>query len=355
MSGRWFELVSGSAGGVRARIARAGLSALSLPYAAASGLRKWLYFKGILHSARAPLPVISVGNIVAGGAGKTPLVERLARELALLGLRPAVVMRGYGRTKGGTSDEAALLRAKLGDAACVIEDADRLRGCALARSRGAHVALLDDGFQHLAIARDLDIVALDATNPFGFGRLLPAGLLREPPSALGRASAIVITRADLVSAEALEALRTRLKELSPRAFIAESVHRPAALIEGSRRLRPEELAGRRIVSFCGIGNPGAFEKTLERLGAELVLTRRFPDHHRFTPEELARLLADSRGAGAQLCVTTQKDFVRLSPGDWPAGDMPLAVLAVELEFVRGGQELVALVEEIARREAQAAP
>lgn len=354
MSSRWFDIVSGAAKGPAARAARGALAALSAGYAAATGLHRLIYSIGIAKPARAALPVISVGNIVAGGTGKTPLVEYLARGLASRGRRPAIVMRGYVTRRGCSSDEAALLRANLHGAADVIEDSDRLRGCERSRASGADVALLDDGFQHLRLARELDVVALDATNPFGFGRLLPAGCLRERPQALARAGAVVITRADLVPTEELAMLRERVRELAPGAPIAEAAHRPSVLagLDGARR-EISALQGARVAAFCGIGNPYAFGMTLRRLGAEVVLARRWPDHHVYSPSELAEFAREARSRGAELCVTTQKDAVRLAPGVWPKDAPPLVVLSVEIAFISGERELWELVERAARTTGEA--
>jgi len=334
----WLDIVSGTEQGVGASVARVFLRALSVPYAAAVRGRKWLYDAAVLRPARAPIPVVSVGNITAGGTGKTPLVEYLVRGLAEQGLRPSVVMRGYGARRGGTSDEAALLRANLGRDVPVVEETDRHLGALrAAREFKADVAILDDGFQHLALARDLDVVTVDATCPFGFGRLLPAGCLRERPESLARADAIVLTRTDLPPHEELSAIRRRVGELAPGALVAESVYEPSAL-EGAAGRRPVgEIHRRRVAAFCGIGNPYAFGLAIRRLGAEVVFARRFPDHHPFSAAELDAVAREAGAREAVAVVTTQKDAERIADGMWPEAAPPLLVLRAEFA-VRVGEE-----------------
>ncbi len=341
MRSEWFDIVSGARKGAPAALARGALRALSVPYAAATGARMWLYGTGILVARRAGVPVLSVGNITAGGTGKTPLVEHLALGLVSRGRRPAVVMRGYGATDASGSDEATILRANLGEHVPVIENPDRLEGVRAAASEfGADVAVLDDGFQHLRLARDLDIVTLDATSPFGFGRLLPAGCLRERPRALARAQVIVITRADLPPGPDVTALREHVMRLAPEACVVSSVYAPARLESFSARTVTAlgELQGISAAAFCGIGNPYAFGMTIRRLGARLVFSRRFPDHHPFSREELAEVAGEAAVEGAALVLTTQKDAARIPEGAWPDGAPPLHVLRAEFAFRDGERD-----------------
>jgi tetraacyldisaccharide 4'-kinase len=340
----WFDVVSGARRGAGAAFARGVLRALSVPYAVATGARRWLYDAGIVGSARAAVPVLSVGNITVGGTGKTPLVEHLARRLVSRGRRPAVVMRGYGASAAGGSDEATLLRANLGDGVAVVENPNRFEGVqTAARESGADVAVLDDGFQHLALARDLDIVALDATSPFGFGRLLPAGCLREGPAALARAHVIVITRADLPPEADVAELRAHVGRLAPAAGVAESVYAPARLEPLSGEAGPAladlaNLDGARAAAFCGIGNPYVFGMTIRRLGARLVYSKRFADHHPFSGGELADVAREAGARRADVVLTTQKDAARIPRGAWPDGSPPLCVLRAEFAFRDGERE-----------------
>jgi len=338
---QWFDIVSGASKGSGATVARIALGALAAPYAAATGARRWLYSSGLFRARRAPIPVLSVGNITVGGTGKTPLVEHLARGLASRGRRPAVVMRGYGATPGGGSDEATLLRENLGGDVAVIVNPDRLAGVQTAvEESGADIAVLDDGFQHLSLARDLDIVALDATTPFGFGRLLPAGCLREGPAALARANVIVITRSDLAPEADVAELRAHVSSLAPDARVAESTYSPVRLetLAGEGRFEVAELDGMLASAFCGIGNPYAFGMTIRRLGAKVVYSKRFADHHPFSAREIADVACEAGPRGAKVVITTQKDAKRIPDGAWPDGAPPLCILHAEFAFQTGERE-----------------
>ncbi len=237
---------------------------------------------------RAGIPVICVGNLTVGGTGKTPMVGWVIEVLKKAGKHPAILTRGYGR------DEPRLLE-KLG--VSVVAEPDRVKGASLAKEKGADVLVMDHGFQHLRLARDLDIVLVDATDPWGGGHLLPWGKLREPKEALGRAGAVVITRADQVASEALRLLREEITRLAPAALAAEAVHQPVG---------GEDLRGKRVLAVCGIGNPEAFRGTLEGLGAQVTL-KAFPDHHAYTEADVAAVNA----LGAETVVITEKDAVKL--------------------------------------------
>jgi tetraacyldisaccharide 4'-kinase len=354
VSTAWFDIVSGARKGVGASLARAGLRLLSVPYRAAVGARRFLYCTGIRRTKMAPMPVVSVGNLTVGGTGKTPLVEYLARGLVERGRAPAIVMRGYAPKKGAASDEAALLRVNLAPLVPVIEEPDRYLGALRARREsGADVVILDDGFQHLRLHRDLDIVTLDATHPFGFDRLFPAGCLREKPEALARAGVIVVTRTDLAEAEDLDAVMSRLARLAPEAIVATSTFRPAALEGGGVRRDVSELRGLDVAVFCGIGNPHAFVTSLKRLGARVVATRRFADHHAFTRDDLAAVAAEAKAKKAALVLTTQKDASRIADGAWPVSAPPLCVVRANFQVTQGEAALWRAVEDAARAKAEA--
>lgn len=321
MSGAaYLDIVSGARRGPLAAMARAFLSVLALFYRLAVALRNAAFDLGLRRASRVACPVFSVGNLTAGGTGKTPLVEYLGRALLARGKKVAILSRGY-RGRGaplGRNDEALLLAENLPEAA-QIQDPDRVRGARAALASGADCILLDDGFQHRRIARDLDVVLVDATNPWGYGRLLPRGLLREPRAALARARIVAITRADLVSGERLAALRAEIEARAPRATIAEVVEEPLALARigptSEPPLEPAWLAGRTVFAFSGIGNPAAFHARLERLGARVCGRRSFPDHHAYAEEDLLRVVEAARGAGAEAIVCTQKDAVKIAGAD----------------------------------------
>src|ERR1043165_499657 len=299
------------------------LAPLGTLYGALVRTRLRLYRSGFLKSEKVGSPVISVGNITAGGTGKTPLVEWVARALAGEGRRACVLTRGYGRADERRrvvasdgervladfeecGDEPRLLAERLVGAASVVCDRDRVAAARWAREHlGADAFVLDDGFQHLRIARDLDIVTLDATEPWGGGHLLPRGRLREPPSSLARADCVVITRAEL--AGDLETLRAEAARLSGgrAAVIASRVRtRGLALLNNPSADSPnDEHEGRAVendaAAFCAVGNPRAFFEQLRREGFGLRLTRAFVDHHRFTQANVDGVAREAERRGAR--------------------------------------------------------
>jgi tetraacyldisaccharide 4'-kinase len=283
----------------------------SLPYGLAVRLRNLAYTRGWRKVERVLVPVVSVGNLTAGGTGKTPCVEYVARYYRRRELAVAILSRGYG-SAGGPNDEALLLEENLPDVPH-LQGPDRV---ALARTAveelESEVLLLDDGFQHRRLARDLDLVLVDATNPWGHG-LLPRGLLREPASGLRRGHAVVLTRSDQVEPAQCERLRQRLARLAPGLPVVEATHQPVELInaegsvEGLALLREHPVG-----AFCGIGNPAAFQRTLADLGARLSAFRTFPDHHGYTRADVDALRAWAEGLPPEaVVVTTQKDLVKL--------------------------------------------
>lgn len=324
--------------------ARLGLGVLSAGWTAAHHLRRALYATGLERTRSLPVPVLSIGNLAVGGTGKTPFTAWIAAGLRGRGHHPGILSRGYGpRAAGGPgslSDEGAVLRRALGDEVPLREDANRLRGGRrlLAEFPDTDVLLLDDGFQHWQLARDLDVVLLDATRPFGYGHLLPRGLLREPPRALERAGVVVVTRAERVDAGALEEIRARVAELSS-AVLAVARSRPAGVEVDGVTHEPGWLRGRRVFAVCGIGNPQSFVAHLEALGAVVVGRRFLPDHAAPTTGAWTGLREGARAAGAEVVVTTRKDAVKVErlPPD-------VAVYEVSMHVDDGEAELWAAVE-----------
>ena len=325
------------------------LRPLSWLFGAISGLRRWLYDRRLLPTAKLDVPIVCVGNLVAGGTGKTPMVVFLARRLAARGKLPGVLSRGYGKAgaAGAESDEARLYAELLGDLPRVAQP-DRIAGARRLMEDGAELLLLDDGFQHRRLARDLDLVLIDATRPFGLARgpraFLPRGLLRESPVALRRAGALVLTRTDLVGTEALDELELELEAWAPGVARLRTCHAPVGL----RRLdagpagasEPSALAGREVDALSAIGHPAAFEATLVKLGARLATTRRFEDHHEYQLADLAGL-----GAGRPI-VTTAKDAVKLRALLAGADGPEVLVLDIGLVVTRGMDVLDALLDSL---------
>ena len=286
-----------------------------------------LYRRGLLKPAKLPFPVISVGNITAGGTGKTPLVEYLAHAIADAGFTVCILTRGYGRENPGrrvlvsdavtvfatepeAGDEPLLLAKKLRGVAAVICDADRFAaGQWAVDNLNSTVFILDDGFQHLQLARDLNVVTIDATDPWGGGHLLPRGRLREPARGLSRADLIVITRAD--QSTKLDLLKDEIRELANRPLLISRM-----VVRGLRELGNSAAAQKMqidkpVAAFSAIGNQDAFVRQLEAEGIEIVRVSTFRDHHRYTQREIDDIVASAKDAGAHALITTEKDAVKL--------------------------------------------
>jgi tetraacyldisaccharide 4'-kinase len=331
------------------------LGPLGALYGLAIRARLALYRRGALRVHRIDAPVVSVGNITTGGTGKTPLVEWLARDLARRNHRPCILTRGYGRDRAGRrvlvsdgerlladalegGDEPRLLAERLMGAAAVLSDADRVGAArwAMAALR-SDLFILDDGFQHLRIARDLNILTIDATNPWGGRRLLPYGRLREPLRELERADCCVITRAE--QARGVEALREEVwRRSGGRPVFLTNVrtrglrlmtHTPLTEAQSSSALLPAREAPQRVAAFCALGNSQAFFEHLQADGFTLAYTRAFPDHHVYTQSDIEAVEREARSGGAQALLTTAKDEVKLRALDF---QLPCYVVEIELEF-----------------------
>jgi tetraacyldisaccharide 4'-kinase len=314
------------------------LSPLSTLYGRAVALRAKWYASGKIVSRPLPRPSISVGNLTFGGTGKTPFTEFLARRFRFEGRCPAILSRGYGRRSRGVvvvsagegplvspeeggDEPVAMARATSG--VVIVVGERRADAARRAADLGADLFLLDDGFQHLAVSRDVNLLLLDARDPFGGGRLPPAGRLREPIAALARADAIVFTRVDrsAPAAEALDAI-ARLHPTVPR-FHARI--RPAGLRdEGGGPVDSGTLRDRRCIAVCGVASSAEFAATLADLGLAAEERLEFRDHQRYRERHLARIRHAAEGAGASFIVTTEKDAVKL------AGRLPLPLLTVRL-------------------------
>lgn len=320
-------LVRGERRGPLATAARAGLRLASVPYGLGAWWRNRRYDRG-KNVHRAGVPVVSVGNLTLGGTGKTPCVEWVARFYRDLGVQVAILSRGYG-AEAGRNDEAMVLEENLPDVPH-LQDADRVAAAARAvEELESELLVLDDGFQHRRLHRDLDLVLIDATAPPFRDRLFPGGTLREPVASLKRAGVIVVTRTDQADPAAVEALRRWLATRFPDKPVAWSEHRPVGA---------EALRGRTVGAICGIGNPAAFRRTLEDLGATVAAFRTFPDHHPYTRADVddLRAWADKLPPGA-VVATTQKDWVKLRLPD--LAGRPLVAVRITLAFREGADRL----------------
>jgi tetraacyldisaccharide 4'-kinase len=334
------------------------LPPLSLLYGAVTRTRLSLYRRGTFVTTKLERPVISVGNITTGGTGKTPLVEWVARTLATRDKKVCILTRGYGRkdphlqvivsdgygvlaspTEAG--DEPYLLATNLAGLAAVISSADRIAaGEEAIKDFGSDCFVLDDGFQHLRLARDLNIVTIDATNPWGGGSLLPYGRLRESREGMSRADCVVITRCDQV--KSLDALRSEITKFAGNRPIFHSHMRTSRV--SALKTGPGVLSSRaRLAAFCAIGNPSAFFEDLRRSGYELVFERSFPDHHVFSQDEIDSLIESAKRAGANSLITTAKDAVKLRMMSF---SVPCYVLEIEIS-IENGQELARMIMEAA--------
>ena len=345
------ELVSGRWKGPLAAGLRGLLAALELPYRAIVQSRNRRFDSGRAQPQRVAAPVISVGNLTVGGTGKTPLVAWLAEWFTQRGLAATIISRGYKSRGGRPNDEALELAARL-PGVPHLQNPDRIAAAAQALASNPRQALiLDDAFQHRRLARDLDIVLLDALEPFGFERLLPRGLLREPAESLARAHVVALSRSDAVSAERRAEIESRVKRLAPQALWLELTHRPRGLLSASgRREELASLRGQSIASFCGIGNPDGFRHTLAAAGLNAVELLELPDHCAYDERTISRLTQWLEGVPqAAAAVCTQKDLVKI-PHEQLAG-RPLWAVEIELAIVRGELELSRLLEELMARAA----
>ena len=327
----------------------------SLLYWLSMKLRTAAYKTGLIRMHKAPVPVISIGNIVAGGTGKTPMTIHVARILMDKGVRVAVLSRGYKRkskrkdqksnslvVSEGLSlmssvdeagDEPYLMAMRLlgtieKPGAMVIVGQDRVAGAEKAVELGAQVIILDDGFQHLRLERDLDIVLLDGQRPYGNGWLLPAGMLREPRSALRRADAIVFTRCNNE--------KSKIKNQKSKAVVFETRHktgRPYGFADGFTPA-PEKLKDSRILLFSGIARPESFEQSVREAGLSFAVHLKYPDHHHYSQDQLNQIAGKAQGCDYLL--TTEKDMVKL-PSGIDLGK-PLFVLPVEIAFMDEAQQ-----------------
>jgi tetraacyldisaccharide 4'-kinase len=288
--------------------------------------------------------VISVGNLTVGGTGKTPMTAWIVRQLQDLGRSPAILSRGY-KARHGVSDECELLADLTG--APVIRNPNRLAGAkhALAGEQAADILVLDDGFQHMRLRRALDIVLIDATNPFGPGiGCFPLGRMREPRSALRDADAIIITRCDRVSHAKCESLEQTLRRHAPRATMHRACHRPTKVLdENGRELSIRGLAGRSIYAFCGLANPAGFLQTVIDLEVALVGSQALEDHAVYPPDRIETINSMAEKCEADVLLTTQKDGVKLNPADF---DLPLWQLTVEMEITHGREELLQAIQRV---------
>jgi tetraacyldisaccharide 4'-kinase len=373
------EVISGERRDFKAKFMRAILFGSSKLYQVGVKVHRWLINVRILRDKTLGVQVIVIGNLTVGGTGKTPVVEKFARELRDAGRNVAILSRGY-RSKplpfhrwlfdkiflrddqnpprvvsDGKSllldsemagDEPYMLASNLKDVV-VLVDKDRVKSGRYAIEKfGCDTLLLDDGFQYWKLrGRRHDVVLVDRQEPFGNEHLLPRGTLREPPSHLARAQTIFITKSDGQTV----ALRQRIAEFNGAAAIIECVHHPLYLedVFTGERQTLDLLRGRKVASLSGIAQPDSFEQSLVKLGAELVYSKRFADHHRFTQQEILNVINRGKKRQAATIITTQKDAVRFPKID--RRDLPIYFMRVEIQIVSGANDFQDCVRKICFR------
>jgi tetraacyldisaccharide 4'-kinase len=373
------EVVVEQRAGRTADFTRAILYFISRGFLIGVKFRRFLYNVRILRDSTLGVQVIAIGNLTLGGTGKTPVVEKFARALQEGGRKVAILSRGY-RSKppplrkrvadvllfrrdstpprvvsDGKSllldsetagDEPFMLASNLKDVV-VLVDKDRVKSGRYAIEKfGCDTLLLDDGFQYWKLrGRRQDIVLVDCQAPFSNEQLFPRGTLREPPSHLSRANVIFITKSDGKTG----VLRERLASYNPDAGIIECIHHPLYFedVFTGERHGLELIKGRNVASFSGIAQPESFEQSLSALGATVVYSKRFADHHRFTQQELLNAINRGKKRQANLLVTTQKDAVRFPKID--RRDLPIYFVRVEIKILSGAEDFQDLVRKICFR------
>ena len=349
------KLISGRNSGPFAPVARLLLNIIAAFYGMGVCLRNRLFDGGQAKSyavttaglvtsdrAQVTVPIISVGNITVGGTGKTPLVIWLCNLFREQNVNCAILTRGY-KAATGQDDEPGML-AKNCPGTAVVVNPDRLAGAIEAvKKHRAQVLIMDDGFQHRRLHRDIDIVTIDAMLPFGYGRLLPAGLLREPVSALKRAQAAIVTRCDLVSRNNLAELTATISRINPKMIVAQTIHSSVCAKSSKKQIPLEELKNKKTFVFCGIANPDAFFATVGLAGANITGSKIYDDHHSYTAGDIEVIYRDAAQSGAEMILTTEKDYNKIDLPDSPSV-LELAYLAVRLQFVEGADRIRELIE-----------
>ena len=352
------DLLSGRRRDLAAAVLRSGLHLASFAYSSAMSMRNLGYDLGLIQVRRAPVPVISLGNITTGGTGKTPFAAWLANWLSAHGRNPGLLSRGYRSFNRGlpnnpvdvanstnNSNDEKLVLDRLCPSVPHLQQQDRVKSAFQAVSDfGCDTLILDDGFQHRRLHRDLDLLLIDALQPWGYEHVLPRGLLRESMTGLRRADLILVTRTDQCTAEQQLLLRAKLLDIRGTDEHVGIAFKPRRFVDLNWQPRSMEgVAGQKALIFCGIGNPGGFRRTVESLDITCGAMQAFPDHYHYTDRDLSQLADRARDVSADVVFTTQKDLVKISPISW--GGPPLFAIEIGVEFVSG----VELMESNLRR------
>ena len=336
---QFYNLVSGRKTGITATVLRYGLRLLEVPYCATVSARNFLYDQRILPSHRFPIPIISVGNLTLGGTGKSPMVAWLCRFFLEQKMCPGLISRGYGKRTNGSNDEFLEMAYRF-PTIPHLQHWNRAEAIQkLQQTEQVDLIILDDAFQHRRVKRNVDLVLLDATAPFGFGHVFPRGTLREPLNGLRRADVALLTRSDLADESERQKIRQTVLTLNPNIIWGETHHASTSLISIESATKNfcsepvESIYGQSALAFCGIGNPAAFQKTLEQCGIHVVKLIRFPDHYRYTVRDADELIQTAKTFGTDLILCTMKDLVKLNQPEF-AG-LPFQAVSIELQFTVG--------------------
>lgn len=335
------------------RLVRCLLWPVSVLYGIGARFKNAQYDWGWKSSFDSKLCVISVGNLSVGGTGKSPVVSWLASFLRRRDIRVAILSRGYGQLAEGQNDEALELEMLHPDVPH-LQHWDRVASARLAEDElEMQCLLLDDGFQHRRMGRDLDIVLLDASCPPHTQRLLPAGLFREPMSSLSRCHIVILTRVDQADENELNALKLQIKRSNTEAVVIESSHQPNALVAYPNERLPvsETLTGRSVLAFCGIGNANSFFDSLEKQGCKILDRKRWPDHHAYSADDVEELGRWASEHQADFLVCTVKDWVKLQTANIQG--VPLLALRIELSVIAGEDELTRYLDQLLSRRIEA--
>jgi tetraacyldisaccharide 4'-kinase len=340
----WRRVISGEAHGIGPSLARGALTVLSKPYGLAASFRD---FARSGDAEAVGLPVISVGNITAGGTGKTPVTSMVVAELKRRGRRPVILSRGYKAGADGVNDEAKVLARQHPDVLHLTGKDRLVLAQRVADEKLGDAIVLDDGFQVRNLHRSLDVCLIDATNPFGYGKVLPRGLLREPLTGLYRARPVMITRTEIAAPHAVAEIKREILRWNEHARIVLSEMRyPRTTdVHGQSPAAATELSGRRALCVSGVGNPDAFEAGVRTLGARTTGSVRMGDHHDWTQDDVKAAAARARETAAEVVVTTAKDAVKLAGLTWPSEAPPLRVLEVEAAVTEGADLWKKLLDE----------
>ncbi|MBP2627234.1 MAG: Tetraacyldisaccharide 4-kinase [Firmicutes bacterium] len=368
-----YKLVHGEEPGILAVILLGLLRTFSAIYAWGVSIKLYLYKYGILKQHKLDCQVISLGNITVGGTGKTPTAQRLATIIHEMGYRVVILNRGYragwqgqvGLVSDGqkiymtvteAGDEAYLLAKSLPGIPVVIGRNRILTGEYAVKELQAEVVILDDGYQHWQLARDLDIVLIDALNMFGNNFVLPRGTLREPLSNLSRAQAFLLTKVDQSSGDARDIIHGTLARYNDKALVVESIHQPKCFVEieewykGLRttNVALETISNQKVVALSAIGNPSSFEQTILDIGVAEVYGVRYADHHDYTMAEMQEIMQHGVDEKAYALITTEKDAVKI-PAEFIHSDrpLPLYVLSIAVHFTEGYEDLMQLIKKVA--------